>query len=123
MILVDANVWIAHFRRPDERLLHLLSAEGVLCHPMIVGELACGMIPRRAATLADLRDLPAARHATDEEVIAFIEARGLSGSGIGFLDAHLLAAATITPGTRIWTRDVRLDRAATRLGLRAYADA
>jgi hypothetical protein len=37
--------------------------------------------------------------------------------GIGFADAHLLAAVKLTPGVRLWTRDRRLATVADRLGL------
>ena len=41
----------------------------------------------------------------------------LWGRGIGFLDAHLLAAARLTPGTRLWTRDRRLREIAVAFDL------
>jgi hypothetical protein len=46
-----------------------------------------------------------------------IEREQLYGLGIGFVDAHLLAAVRLTPGALLWTRDRRLRQAATRLGL------
>jgi hypothetical protein len=55
--------------------------------------------------------------ATDEEVFAFIEGEARFGLGIGFVDAHLLAAVKLTPGVRLWTRDRRLVTVADRLGL------
>jgi predicted nucleic acid-binding protein len=45
-------------------------------------------------------------------------ADGLAGSGIGFVDAHLLAAVAISPGAKLWTRDKRLAALAERLDLR-----
>jgi hypothetical protein len=43
----------------------------------------------------------------------------LFGSGIGYIDAHLLAAAAVTPGALLWTRDKRLRVIAERLSLHA----
>ncbi len=55
----------------------------------------------------------------DGEVYALIEAERLFGLGIGFVDAHLLAALRLTPGVRLWTLDKRLATVADRLGLSA----
>lgn len=49
----------------------------------------------------------------------FIRRNDLSGSGIGYADAHLLVSTRLTPGTGLWTRDRRLLAAARRLGLAA----
>ena len=42
MILPDSSVWMAHFRRTNAALAELLETDEALCHPFIVGELACG---------------------------------------------------------------------------------
>lgn len=57
--------------------------------------------------------------ASDSEVLAMIEARGLFAKGLGYIDVHLIASALLMPGLLIWTRDVRLHRAAGMLGLAA----
>ena len=88
-------------------------------HPCVFGELALGNLPDRKALLADLRDLPQATRATDAEVAAFIEAERLFGLGIGYSDAHLLAATRLTGTTALWTRDRRLMSAAEKLGIAA----
>ena len=74
----------------------------------------------REAVLSALMDLPQATIATEEEVFRFIEANGLPGSGIGYVDAHLLAATRLTPGAALWTRDKRLTEVSERLGLAAH---
>lgn len=118
MILVDTSVWIDHFRRGNGRLVRLLEAEAVLCHPFVVGELACGNLGSRAATLELLRTLPMSAVATDDEALAFLEARRLMGRGLGYVELHLLAAAAL--GTApLWTLDRRLASAARELQLRA----
>lgn len=118
MILVDTSVWIDHFRTADRRLADLLLEEQVHCHAFVVGELACGVLKRRAEILALIRNLPAAPVADDEDVLRFIEAHALMGSGIGWVDVHLLASVRLA-GDRLWTRDRRLARAALRLGVAA----
>lgn len=117
MILVDTSIWIDHFRHGDEHLIQLLQAERVISHTFIIGELALGCLKNRNTILDGLKDLPQAVVATDNEVMRFIEENTLFGKGIGFIDAHLLAAARLTPGSRLWTRDKRLLTVAATLNL------
>jgi predicted nucleic acid-binding protein len=91
----------------------------VLGHPFVLGELALGRLRDPEAVLGALADLPRAAVATDDEVLGFIGRHGLAGSGIGYLDAHLLAATALTPDARLWTRDRRLAASAARLSLAA----
>jgi len=117
VILVDTSVWIDHLRVGDEELVNLLNGTRVLSHPFVIGELACGNLRSRARVLALLADLPRVATATDAEVLFFIERYELMGRGIGYVDAHLLAAASLDSPTRLWTRDKRLDAVAVELGL------
>ena len=117
MILVDTSVWIDHLRAGDAELVALLNGSQVLMHPFVLGELACGNLRNRTEVLALLRDLPGAALANDEEVLFFIERHALMGRGIGYVDAHLLAAVTLEGVTKIWTRDKRLRAVADALAL------
>ena len=119
MILVDTSVWVEHLRHGDERLTAWLNKREVLGHPFVRGELALGNLQPRAPFLSDLRDLPQAVVASDEEVLRLINRQALFGRGIGYVDAHLLAAALLTAGSRLWTRDRRLAAVAAQLGLAA----
>jgi predicted nucleic acid-binding protein len=122
VILVDSSIWIDHWRRSDEHLTRLLGDGQVLAHCFVTGELALGNLLQRESVLTALQDLPQATLATDAEVLGFIAENALAGSGIGYIDAHLLAAVRLTPGAQLWTRDKRLLAAGLRLGL-AYAAA
>ena len=42
MVLVDTSVWVSHLRQGDAHLKALLIDAQVVCHPFIIGELACG---------------------------------------------------------------------------------
>ena len=117
MILVDTSIWIDHLRQRDERLSKLLNLGQVLAHPFVIGELALGSLQNRAAILGALQDLPQAPVATESEVLSFIKQNALYGIGIGYIDAHLLAAVLLSPGATLWTRDKRLLAAGTGLGL------
>lgn len=116
-ILVDTSVWADHFRYPEERLVALLGDGGVIVHPFVIGELALGNLRQRVSTIEALAALPMATRATDEEVMAFVEAHSLPGCGIGLVDAHLLASARLTAGALLWTKDKRLASAAEAMGL------
>jgi hypothetical protein len=85
-------------------------------HPFVSGELACGNLRDRTAILADLHALPQARLASNAEVLHLIEDRRLWGRGLGWIDAHLLASALLSH-CRFWTFDIRLAKAAAKLGL------
>jgi hypothetical protein len=119
MVLADTSIWIDHFRRGDVRLARLLDRGDVVMHPFVIGELALGSAPKMAAVMDDLHDLPKAPMANNDEVLKFIADRKLSGSGIGYIDAHLLAAAALGPDTFVWTRDKRLRIVAQSLTLAA----
>ena len=117
MILVDTSVWIDHFRQVDHDLVEVLNACGALGHPFVTGELALGNLRNREEILDALQSLPQAAVATEDEVLLFIKRNALSGLGIGYVDAHLLASVRLVPGSTLWTRDKRLSAAAERLGL------
>ena len=123
MILVDTNVWVDHLRQADGGMRQHLAADNVATHPMVIGELACGNLSRRAETLAQLRTLPRLKPLDDEAALALIESNKLMGRGIGFVDAHLLGAVLAGPaGTQLWTRDRRLHELADQAGV-AYFEA
>lgn len=119
MILVDTSIWVDHLRAGHAALERLLERSAVLGHPWVTGEIALGRLARRTEVLTLLAMLPPAVVATTEEIATLIESRGLAGLGIGYVDAGLLAAALLTPETRLWTADRRLAAVAERLGCRA----
>jgi len=118
-VLADTSIWIDHFRRGDARLQEFLGRGDVVMHPFVIGELLLGHVPRIADMMDDLGRLPKATVASAEEVLEFIALKKLPGSGIGYVDAHLLAAAALTPEAAVWTRDKRLLAAAESLALDA----
>jgi predicted nucleic acid-binding protein len=117
MILVDTSVWIDHLRKSDVTLFHLLRQRHVLTHPLIIDEIAVWSFKNRSGILTELGLLPIATVAEHEEVLHFISHHRLHGLGIGYIDAHLLAAVQLTPGATLWTRDKRLATVAEALKL------
>ena len=119
MILVDTSIWVDHLRRPDAALSALLNSGRVLMHPFVVGELLLGGLRSNGEVMAALQELPQAVAAADGEMPRFIDRHALAGTGIGYVDAHLLAAAALTQGASLWTRDQRLAAVASQLGVAA----
>jgi predicted nucleic acid-binding protein len=118
LILADTSVWIDHLRNDNARMASLLDEGVVVTHPFVVGELACGALANRVQILGKLADLPVASIAEHEEVLRLVEAKQLHGRGLGWIDAHLLAA-TILSGCAIWTLDKPLGRVAAELRIGA----
>lgn len=119
MILVDTSIWVDHTHRPDRELEDLLRVGMVVVHPFVIGEVALGSFPGRTALLDYLAGLRQARVAGDEEVLRLIDDWALYGTGIGYMDAHLLASVLLTSRARLWTRDKKLREVAKQLSLDA----
>jgi predicted nucleic acid-binding protein len=121
MILVDTSIWIDHINKGfDEHLSFLLEGESVVMHDFVIGEIAMGSLKNRHAQLAILDDLHKIPTATDEEVRLLVESARLHGSGLSYIDAHLLTAARASADRepiRIWTRDGGLNEFASKLGV------
>ncbi|MCI0552107.1 MAG: type II toxin-antitoxin system VapC family toxin [Anaerolineae bacterium] len=117
MVLVDTSVWVGHLRSNDALLAGLLESSRVLSHPFVRGELALGSLKQRQIILSALDNLPQAPVAFSNEVNFFIETHALYGSGIGLIDAHLLASTRMAINAKLWTRDKRLLAVASRLNL------
>lgn len=121
MILADTSVWIEHLRHGEPAASDLLAEGQMLMHPYVLGEIALGSMRDWNRVIYRLTLLPAAKPAGDLAVIDMIEAHRLQGSGIGYIDAHLLAACLLGNRTYLWTRDRRLGAIAARLGVEAGA--
>ena len=116
MVLVDTSVWVEHFRRGLPELAGLLDAGSVVCHPFVIGELACANLKNRREILELLQTLCTCPVATHEEVLSFIETNHLMGHGLGYFDTHLWASAKLS-GVPLWTLDRPLMTASSRLNV------
>lgn len=116
MTLVDTSVWIDHLRRGNGDLAALLAAGQVVCHPFIVGELACGSIRNRPEVLGLLQALDSIPLAEHDEVLSMVDERGLAGRGLGWIDMHLIASALLA-GCTMFTFDRPLGSTAANLGI------
>lgn len=114
MTLVDTSVWVDHLRNGNDGLSDLLLKDEVVCHPVVIGELACGNLKQRTELLALLHALPTVERVSDDEILFFIEQHRLSGRGLGLVDVHILASCVISQ-TPLWTLDARLQQAAKEL--------
>ena len=116
MVLVDTSIWVAHLREGNVQLEALLNEGTVICHPFIIGELACGTMRNRVQILSLLQSIPMAETAEHSEVLQFIEHNRLMGKGLGYVDVHLLASAVLT-GVPLWTLDRKLQQSSAKLRL------
>ena len=118
MILVDTSVWIDHLRRGDQELARLLNEGVVLCHPFVIGELACGNLRNRTEILSLLAALPTPTIASHQEALHLVANRKLTGKGLGWIDVHLLASAFLSKCS-LWTKDKALGAVAGVLNIGA----
>jgi len=116
MVLVDTSVWVMHLRQGRIGLDGLLDQGEVMCHPYIIGELACGNLNNRLEILSLLKTLPTALQPEHEEVMQFIENNSLMEKGLGYIDIHLLASAILSR-VPLWTLDKKLKQVSLRLGI------
>ena len=116
MTLVVTSVWANHFRSPHPALVQLLDDGLAGIHPFVIGEIAAGNVRNRAVTLADLAALPQARVASEAEVHHLLELHRLWGTGLGWIDLHLLASAALS-GWALLTADRVMNQTAEALGL------
>jgi predicted nucleic acid-binding protein len=118
LVLADTSVWISHFRKPSPVLQTLLSSDRVLCHPLVLIEIACGTPPApRERTLSDFRELRSTTVASTEETLALIEREQLQDSGCGAVDLLLVASVLLTSDAALWTLDRNLKALAARFGI------
>jgi predicted nucleic acid-binding protein len=116
MIIVDTSIWVNHLRKGSRQLEKLLMDAEVMCHPFIIGELACGNLKNRNEIISLLQSLPMAPTIEFDEFLFFLDRNQLMGKGIGFVDVHLLASAQLI-GVKLWTADKRLKSAANLFDL------
>jgi predicted nucleic acid-binding protein len=116
MTLVDTSIWVNHLRRPHPGLIELLEERAAGIHPFVIGEIACGNLKNRSFTLEALERLPQARIARESEVRHLLESNRFWGTGLGWVDLHLLAAARLA-GWELITADKVMARAAEKLGI------
>ncbi len=116
-VLVDTAVWIDFFRAGQPELAGLLRDGRVLVHDMIIGELALGNAGQREQALELLYQLPTAQTVSHAHVMLAVQTNALHGRGVGYVDAHLLTAARITPNTKLWSADKRLMACARLMGV------
>lgn len=116
-VLADTSIWIDHIAGKPTPLPHLLKARRVSLHPLVIGEIAMGSLRDRKLSITELQTLPKIHVASNAEVMAFVEWQKLFSTGIGFVDAHLLAGVSMTDNATLLTKDDRLRKQAERLNI------
>jgi predicted nucleic acid-binding protein len=119
IVLADTSVWIRFLsnRAPYAAELDGLSSrDEVSGHEFVYGELLIGDKGGRKQLLADYEQMHHAPAVPHVDVVEFVRSRRLHGRGIGWIDAHLLAAALVGR-LQLWTIDPRLAVLARELGI------
>ena len=119
MILADTSVWIEHLRAGHAELAARLDEGRVVIHPFVVGELALGNLSRRDED-PRVASKPSPRRRSPPTTRCSPSSSGgdLPGSGVGYVDAHLLvthsasevgrqASPVRTPGSRSYSSPAR----------------
>jgi hypothetical protein len=86
----------------------------VVVHPFVLGELLLGGVAD--AAYGYLLKLESVAPVSHEEAVTFVTANQISGAGVGWVDAHLLASSLVA-GVTIWSHDKTLAAVATGLGV------
>lgn len=120
MIVADTSIWIDHLRSANPALTGLIAQERLYVHSFVIAELALGHVPRRGRFFDFLAGLPLIETASDDRQLSFVDEHTLFGTGLGFVDSHLLASVATQPEARLWSRDKRLQAHAERLEI-AYS--
>lgn len=120
LTLIDTSVWIDHFNSPIERVQRVVDDDSVLCHPLVIAEIACGKMPNRRRVMDYLSSLHQATTPEYTEVMNMIESLELYGRGLAWIDVNLIAAALLS-SAHLYTRDKKLLAVASELGLMAPA--
>jgi predicted nucleic acid-binding protein len=119
MVLVDTSVWIRFLsiQTPhDTELRRLLNVREVSAHDLVYGELLIGDHVDRKQLLSRYSSLPYAATVGHKEVVGFVRQNRLHGRGIGWIDAHLLAAALVGR-LSLWSFDRNLATVAREFGI------
>jgi predicted nucleic acid-binding protein len=117
-ICVDSSAWIEHFRGTSTAVKQILEDDVALVrtHDLIILELALGGIKQKGEKIELIAAQQKLPNVTTAELLQTIETHGLAGTGIGCVDAHILASCLLTD-TRILTSDTKLAKLAKRFNL------
>ena len=113
-VLIDISVWLRFLRGEEAGLVARpwITSGQALVHPFVIGELLLGGLSAENEAL--LRSLPRSVPPSPEALYDFIRRHDLAGTGIGWVDAALLAAARAA-GAQLATYDTPLARCARQL--------
>ncbi len=101
----------------DSPLDDILGSGIEMLHPMVHGELLLNGLPKQGAFSERLAMLKPAPVATTADVSAFIGWAKLAGTGVGYVDTHLLVSAKLVQDGKVLTKDKSLKEQAERLGV------
>jgi predicted nucleic acid-binding protein len=114
VIIVDTSIWVDQLRGIDTPLDDILGSGLEMLHPFVHGELLLSGLPKRGAFAEQLLRIKRAPLGSPADVAAFIMWAELAGTGIGYVDTHLLVSARLLADGKILTKDKSLADQARR---------
>ena len=118
MIVVDTSIWVALLQGKPTPLEDVLGEGRIALHPFVLGELLLNGLPKHGPfsqeSLESYRKVPVA---SPTEVVSFIQWAQLAGTGVGYVDAHLLVATRLLPKGSLMTLDTNLLAQAVRFDI------
>lgn len=117
VVLADTSIWCQYFRAGQKNLSALIEHDFLAIHPLVIGELSVGSLPRRKHTLKDLRAFRPVKPASFSETHHLIEQNCLWGMGLQWNDLAILASVVASGDVLLWTDDKRLAAAAERFNV------
>lgn len=122
-ILADTSVWIDHLRGKTKILVEYLLDDSVtvVTHEMVIGELALGGLKKDNESYQRIESMRKLPLVTSDELSELIEKRELAGTGIGYVDASILASCLISEANLL-TMDTKLAKVAKICGVGSEAE-
>jgi predicted nucleic acid-binding protein len=118
VIVVDTSIWVSHIQGKPTPLDEVLGEGIILLHPYVFGELLLSGLPKRGPfSVESLEEYAQVPVASPVEVASFIQWGKLAGTGVGYVDAHLLVSTRLLPKGSIMTLDNDLHAQAERFNL------
>jgi predicted nucleic acid-binding protein len=117
-VLVDTSVWIDHFKNVTDILETIYNDDDleIALHSMVIAELVLGGIKKTDPDYVRFNQQIILDRVNDDYLIDFIIKNGISGKGIGYVDANLVASC-VKSDAKLITSDKRLRAVSEECGV------
>ena len=113
MILADTSIWIKFLSHENSTMKSLLETEKIVMHPFVQVEISLGSLKNRNELMRMMDRMPHTDVVDNNLVKQYIENNKLYNTGIGFVDASIIASCVLN-SHRLWTLDKALIKQAAK---------